>query len=133
MKFLNNLKNNIRPAKLILFSTLLLFPTCLSALPVTELIKTSITWVGYACYEGEIRDNENAKGFCRGFIEASYNAQSTWCVPSSVTHGEIQDLVKKHLIEKRDKINNLKLPNSLAVNEIQKVIMDEWPCEQSRE
>ena len=45
-----------------------------------------------ACNESDT--NEYAKGFCDGAIDALYSSIQDWCVPASVTHGE----VKAHVV-----------------------------------
>jgi hypothetical protein len=73
-----------------------------------------------ACSESD--HNEYARGFCDGAIEALYSSIQNFCVPASVTHGEVKDHVKDDLLEANA------LPKGSAFEFVNRSVQKAWPC-----
>ena len=73
-----------------------------------------------ACQESNA--NKYAKGFCDGAIDALYSSIQDWCVPPSVTHGEIKRYIKSALLKSN--------PNTSqgALEFVSRAIQKQWPC-----
>lgn len=78
--------------------------------------------VNFACQQSD--QSEYSRGFCDGSIEAIYSAMDGWCVPDSVTHGQVKALVKSGLARKLNTGGAL-IPASDGVAQI---IQEAWPC-----
>jgi hypothetical protein len=73
-----------------------------------------------ACKESD--SNEYARGFCDGAIDALYSSIQDWCVPASVTHGEVSDHIKRQLL-------NSSHPLSIGAFEfVNRSVQKAWPC-----
>lgn len=73
-----------------------------------------------ACKESDT--NEYARGFCDGAIDALYSSIDDWCVPQSVTHGEVKEQVKKELLSDSPDL-------SYDASEfVKRAIHLKWPC-----
>jgi hypothetical protein len=73
-----------------------------------------------ACLDAQ--RSEYARGFCDGSIDAFYSSTKVWCVPSTVTHGEVKQHVRAALIKKAP-------PISLSASDaVANTIQLEWPC-----
>jgi len=73
-----------------------------------------------ACSESET--NEYARGFCSGAIDAFYSSIPDWCVPASVTHGEVKDQIKNELLTSDP------LPPISAFDFVNRSVQKAWPC-----
>ncbi|WP_371748001.1 Rap1a/Tai family immunity protein [Hahella aquimaris] len=73
-----------------------------------------------ACQDAE--KSEYARGFCDGAIDALYSSMDEWCVPPSVTHGEVKAQVKKELLGR--------VPQTSydALEFVKKAVHRKWPC-----
>ena len=80
----------------------------------------SAIWLSFACDEYDTSDY--ARGFCDGAIDAIYSTMSGWCVPSAVSHGEVQRYVREMLV--------LNSPEGVTASEhIISIIQIRWPCD----
>jgi hypothetical protein len=80
----------------------------------------SASYLHYACKESE--QNEYAKGFCEGAIDALYSLIEMWCVPPDITHGEISQHIKKDLLATSEELN------MSAYDFVKGSIGKAWPC-----
>lgn len=84
-------------------------------------IETPMT-VGFlhvACLD----QSERAQGFCDGAIEAYYSIYDAWCVPKSVTHGQVKRVVKAYILKMS--VNRFGISADTAVHD---AISKNWPC-----
>jgi hypothetical protein len=79
--------------------------------------------VNLACQQSG--QSEYARGFCDGSIEAIYSSMDGWCVPDSVTHGQVQSLVKSGLARKLSNGG----PLMRASDGVIEIIQEAWPCD----
>ncbi len=73
-----------------------------------------------ACKESET--NEYARGFCGGAIDALYSSIQEWCVPGSITHGEIKAHIKNELLKTDPPFSKT------AFEFINRSVQEAWPC-----
>ncbi len=74
-----------------------------------------------ACKESD--RNKYAKGFCDGAIDVLYSSIQDWCVPASVTHGEVKAHIKHDLL-------NSSQPLSIGAFEfVSRSVQKAWPCQ----
>jgi hypothetical protein len=87
-------------------------------------------YLASACSDYET--NDKARGFCDGAIEAIYSVMDQWCVPPSVTHGQIKTFVREG-IRLREKRNELfaspQAETSIPADQLVfAIIREAWPC-----
>lgn len=68
--------------------------------------------------------SEYARGFCEGSIDDIYSVMEGWCVPNSVTHGQVKALVKSELAKKLSTGG----PLMRASDGVTQIIQEAWPC-----
>ena len=65
--------------------------------------------------------SEYARGFCDGAIDALYSSIQDWCVPSSVTHGEVKSRIMGDLL--------VATPQQISAFEfVNRSVQKSWPC-----
>jgi len=96
----------------------LLAPLHTFAAPVSTPMSASYLYV--ACNESTA--NDYARGFCDGAIDALYGSIQDWCVPASVTHGEIKLHVKTVLLKSSPS------PSITASDFVNRSVQKKWPC-----
>jgi len=118
----------------ILLTMLLLLASSLS---YADRIQTPTTPMSLymACKEAET--NEYARGFCVGAIEAFYSSIDELCVPDNITHGEIQEQIKKELFRdvpreskeliKKEQLRDVPIIFQNALEFVKKAIHKKWP------
>lgn len=66
--------------------------------------------------------NEYARGFCDGAMDALYSSIQDWCVPVSVTHKQVKEIIKHALLDAPP-------PASMSAFEfVNRTVQKEWPC-----
>ena len=78
------------------------------------------TFLYAACTEAET--DEYARGFCDGAIDALYSSMEDWCVPRSVTPGEVKRQVIAELLSERPEVS------VSAMDIVENAILHKWPC-----
>ena len=87
------------------------------AVPISTPMKASFLYA--ACNEST--SNDYARGFCIGVIDALYGLNQDWCVPDSVTHGEVNEHVKKELLR------SFPSPSITASDFVNRSVQKKWP------
>ena len=103
-----------------LWVTLLLFLA--SPLSYAERVETPLSALHLytACKDAET--SEYARGFCEGAIDALYSSIDEWCVPQSVTHGEVKEQIMKELLRRVPRMSKN------ADEFVKNAVHLKWPC-----
>jgi hypothetical protein len=109
---------NMKVFQFTILMTILFAPGIIISAPISSPMTAS--YLLAACQESET--NKYAKGFCDGAIDAFYSSIQDWCVPPSVTHGEVKQHIKSALLS-----SDLTLSRS-ALEFVSRTVQKKWPC-----